>query len=154
MLSDFYLANHKWSICGGVPSRLFTPGRANIWFCYTDSQTVFCLLEIFMCVRLSNNSAAHSIASDSAASLNSEQTPQILVSIKAFSYARRPHPSAQPAALLLLAGSDSGHQADPSQLPEDMVHTGRDRRLPNRIHTVVCGNNEQTVDAAKQRAAV
>lgn len=39
-------------------------------------------------------------------------------------------------------GSNSGYQADPSQLPEDMVHPGRDSSVPHRIHTVVCGNNE------------
>lgn len=62
--------------------------------------------------------------------------------------ARCLRPSAQSALLFFphppstFTGSDSGYQADPSQLPEDMVHPGRDRRVPHRIHTVVCGNNE------------
>lgn len=66
------------------------------------------------------------------------------------------HPSADSAALFSFIGSYSGYQADPSQLPEDMVHTGRYSCIPNRIHTLVCGNNEQTVEAAnsQQCAAV
>ena len=58
------------------------------------------------------------------------------------------HPSAQSAALLSFTGSYSGYQADSSQLPEDMVHTGRYSSFPNRLHSAVCGNNEQTVEAA------
>lgn len=62
------------------------------------------------------------------------------------------HPSAHSAAASLCdpAGSYSGHQADPAQLPQDMVHTGRHRRLPDRLHSAVCGNNRhELVEAAK-----
>ncbi len=66
------------------------------------------------------------------------------------------HPSAQSAALFSFTGSYSGYQTDPSQLPEDMVRTGRYSCFPNRLHTAVCGNNEKTVEAAnsQQCAAV
>lgn len=57
------------------------------------------------------------------------------------------HPSAQSATLFSFTGSYSGYQADPSQLPEDMVHTGRYSCFPNRLHSAVCGK-------AKQFAAV
>lgn len=66
---------------------------------------------------------------------------------------RHLHPSAQSAALLSFAGSYSGYQADPSQLPEDVVHTGRYSCFPNRLHSAVCGNNEQTVEAANSQCA-
>ncbi len=61
------------------------------------------------------------------------------------------HPSAQSASLFVSPGSYSGYQKDPSQLPEDMVHTGRYSCFPNRLHTAVCGNNTQTVEAANSQ---
>lgn len=126
--------SHKWSIC-----------RLSCQFVYSDKQLLFphlfpaCLKYSPSCFH--NCSASPPIISDGAAVLYVELTVR--------SKCCAASSSARSAAPLFFTGSDSGYQADPSQLPEDMVHTGRYRCFPDWLHPAVCGNDEQTVEAAK-----
>lgn len=95
-------------------------------------------------------------SSDSAVCLNLTRTPRNVGSVRLLNYTRVGATCCTASSSICsiccfsfsFIGSNSGYQANPSQLPEDVVHSGRDSCLPNRIHTVVCGNNEQAAEAA------
>lgn len=130
-------ANHKWSIWGDYspPMLLCLCWHGpNIWIPPDLSQVYSCPL--YQNIHLScferQSKATTPFESLNCPRVGATCRPLHLLNLLFF--------------ILLLrfpAGSNSGYQADPSQLPEDVVHPGRDCRVPHWIHTVVCGNNEQ-----------
>lgn len=153
MHSDLNHANHKWSICGDYispPPILLCLCRhePNIWIQPDLSQVYFCpLYQIFIFVFWATIPATTASSDSSVRLLNCPRAgttcctaSSCICSICSFI----PAP---------FTGSNSGYQADPSQLPEDVVHPGRDRCVPHRLHTVVCGNNEHCCSSSSRLPA-
>lgn len=160
MHADLNLANHKWSICGDyffppLPVVFTLTGRKHLDFSrFIPSLILPVISNIHL--RLSATIPTTTASSDSTVCLNLTRTPRNVGSVRLLNYTRvRATCCTASSSICLIScfsfsfiGSNSGYQANPSQLPEDVVHSGRDSCLPNRIHTVVCGNNEQLCAAA------
>ena len=162
MFRHFYLGNHKLSHL-----------RCLLWISRASGFSRFILSRFMPCLKYSCMSFPNSsmmlsnpfrfsslswalISFDITVSFNVGQSPKNIGSVQVLNYtsdlaARSLHPSARSAALFSITGSYSGYQADPAQLPEDMVHTGRHSCFPDRLHSAVCGNEE--IKLLKQQKA-
>lgn len=150
---------HLWWLFFFFPLSLpvvFTlTGRKHLDFPrFIPSPILSVISNIHLC--LSATIPATTASSDSAVCFNLTQTPRNAGSVRLLNYTRVGATCCTASSSICsiccfsfsFTGSNSGYQANPSQLPEDVVHSGRDSCVPNRIHTVVCGNNEQTAEAA------